>query len=52
MLRKKEDAIDNPQLADRQKLRGKKAARDKIVEDRKLEQEAKKKDFRQKDKNP
>lgn len=44
---KKEDAIDsNPQLADRQKvLEEKKTARDKIVEDRKLEQEAKKKDF-------
>jgi Skp family chaperone for outer membrane proteins len=44
---KKEDAIDNnPQLADRQKaLDEKKTARDKIVEERKLEQEAKKKDF-------
>jgi Skp family chaperone for outer membrane proteins len=44
---KKEDAIDaNPQLADRQKaLDEKKAARDKIIEERKLEQEAKKKDF-------
>ena len=44
---KKEDAIDaNPQLADRQKaLDEKKAARDKIIEERRLEQEAKKKDF-------
>lgn len=44
---KKEDASDvNPQLADRQKtLEDKKAARDKIIADRKLEQEAKKKDF-------
>ena len=44
---KKEDAIDaNPQLADRQKaLDEKKAARDKIIEERRLEQEAKKKAF-------
>lgn len=44
---KKEDAIDaNPQLADRQKaLDEKKEARDKIIEERRLEQEAKKKDF-------
>ena len=44
---KKEDAIDNnPQLADRQKaLDEKKTARDKIIEERKLEQDGKKKDF-------
>lgn len=44
---KNEDAVDaNPQLADRQKvLDDKKAARDKVIADRKLEQEAKKKDF-------
>jgi Skp family chaperone for outer membrane proteins len=44
---KKEDAVDaNPQLADRQKaLDDKKATRDKVIADRKLEQEAKKKDF-------
>lgn len=44
---KKEDAIDtNPQLADRQKaLEEKQSARDKIIADRKLEQENKKKAF-------
>ncbi|MFT5253658.1 MAG: Skp family chaperone for outer membrane protein [Flavobacteriales bacterium] len=44
---KKEDAVDaNPKLADRQKaLDDKKATRDKVIADRKLEQEAKKKDF-------
>ncbi|MDG2432247.1 OmpH family outer membrane protein [Flavobacterium sp.] len=44
---RKEDAIDsNPQLADRQKaLEEKQAARDKIIADRKLEQENKKKEF-------
>ncbi|MCD0468512.1 OmpH family outer membrane protein [Flavobacterium sp. JAS] len=43
----KENAIDeNPALQDRQKvLDEKKAARDKLIEDRKLEQEAKKKEY-------
>jgi Skp family chaperone for outer membrane proteins len=44
---KKEDALDtNPQLADRQKaLEEKQAARDKIIAERKLEQENKKREF-------
>jgi hypothetical protein len=42
---KKEDAIDNNPQLDRQKRLEKKTARDKIIEERKLEQEAKKKDF-------
>ena len=44
---KKEDAVDgNPQLAERQKaLEEKQSARDKIIADRKLEQENKKKEF-------
>jgi len=43
----KENAIDeNPALQDRQKvLDEKKAARDKLIEDRRLEQEAKKKEY-------
>ncbi|WP_264552261.1 OmpH family outer membrane protein [Flavobacterium sp. N2038] len=43
----KENAIDeNPALADRQKaLDEKKAAREKLIEDRRLEQEAKKKEY-------
>ena len=44
---KKEDALDtNPQLADRQKaLEEKQSARDKIIVERKLEQENKKREF-------
>lgn len=44
---KKEDALDtNPQLADRQKaLEEKQSARDKIIAERKLEQENKKREF-------